>query len=65
MSCHLFLLPTLLLWAVIPNVVLKYVLVEVNEFTEQDANKGIIYSISKNIWKSHNHLVFKMINMIH
>ena len=65
MRCYLFLLPNLMLWAVIPNVVLKYVLVEVNELTEQDANKGIIYSISKNIWKSHNHLVFKTINMIH
>ena len=65
MRCYLFLLPNLMLWAVIPNVVLKYVLVEVNELTEQDANKGIIYSISKNIWKSHNHLVFETINMIH
>ena len=43
MSCYLFLLPTLILWAVIPNVVLKYVLVEVKELREQEANTGIIY----------------------
>ena len=49
MSCHLFLLPTLILWAVIPNVVLKYVLVEVKELAVQEANKGMIYSTIKPI----------------
>ena len=47
MSGHLFLLPTLMLWAVIPNVTLKYILVEVKELTKHDVNKGIIYSTTR------------------
>ena len=62
MNCYLFLLLTLILWAVIPNVALKYVLVEVKEFTKQEANKGIIYSTSRKHVGKTIYLTTKMIH---
>ena len=47
MSCYVFLIPTLMLWASIPNNVLKYLLVEVKELKVQEANKGMNFSTIK------------------
>ena len=47
MSYYVFLIPTLMLWASIPNIVLKYLLVEVKELKVQEANKGMNFSTIK------------------